>query len=59
MKFTDREITSDEYKKICEDFRKIKMDYGITDSNNIRINIKFEEDNNRLSKKIKELERKL
>ncbi len=44
MKFTDREITSDEYNKICEDFRKIEIDYGITDSNNKRINITVEEE---------------
>ncbi len=46
MEFTNREITGDEYNKICEDFRKIEIEHGISEANTKRINITVEEDCN-------------
>ena len=44
MNFTDREITKEEYIKICEDFRKIEVEYGITELKAKRLNVVIDEE---------------
>jgi len=43
MKITNREITSDEYKMIRDDFKRIEAVYGVPEANTKRLNVTVEE----------------
>lgn len=45
MNITNREITKDEHTKICEDFRNIEIEYNVPKSEEERLNITVDEDN--------------
>lgn len=44
MNITDREITKEEHTKICEDFRKIEIEYGIPEAKSKRLNITIDKE---------------
>jgi len=45
MNYTNREVTKEEYNKILDDFRKIEIEYGVSESKSERLNITVEENN--------------
>lgn len=45
MKFSDRDITKEEHTRICDDFRKIEIEYNVPEAKQERYNITVDEDN--------------
>lgn len=43
MEFSKREVTKEEYERIYADFRKIEIEYGVSEENSRRLNVVVEE----------------